>query len=127
MPRVHSQVGNVAITLISAGLMDACGRKPLLLGSAAGMVFASLALTAALTHPGQPWTSPLAVVSVVGFVTSFGIGMGPVRGWDGMGWDRGRDGAGAWLGWDGIGIGIGIGMGPVRGRCPRDRLAPFAP
>ena len=37
-----------------------------------------LLLTLALTHPGQPWTSPVAVVAVVAFVMSFGIGMGPV-------------------------------------------------
>ena len=75
---VLMNVGNVLITLLSASLMDSAGRRPLLLGSAAGMVVSALGLTAALTHPGQAWTPAVAVVTVVGFVMSFGIGMGPI-------------------------------------------------
>ena len=37
-----------------------------------------VSLTVALSCPGQPWTAPLAILSVVGFVGAFGIGMGPV-------------------------------------------------
>ena len=37
-----------------------------------------MALTVALTHPGQSWTAPFAVFSVVSFVMSFGVGMGPI-------------------------------------------------
>ena len=71
-------VGNVLITCLSAWLMDLAGRKPLILGSTLGMSFSIVALTFALTHPGQPWTAPFAVVAIVGFVMSFGVGMGPI-------------------------------------------------
>jgi len=75
---VLMNVGNVLITCLSAWLMDLAGRKPLILGSTLGMSFSIVALTFALTHPGQPWTAPFAVVAIVGFVMSFGVGMGPI-------------------------------------------------
>ena len=71
-------VGNVGVTLLSVQLMDKAGRRALLLGSAAGMCAAIGLLTLALTNPGHAWTSPMAVLAVVGFVMAFGIGMGPV-------------------------------------------------
>ncbi len=36
-----------------------------------------LILTLSLHGAGQPWASPLAAIAVVGFVMSFGVGMGP--------------------------------------------------
>ena len=57
---------------------SSAGRKPLLLFSTVAMAVAILALTVALTHPGRDWTPPFAVLSVVAFVCSFGVGMGPV-------------------------------------------------
>ena len=71
-------VGNVIITIVSAWLMDRAGRKPLFLASALSMIGATGILTLALTHPGQDWTAPCAIVGVVSFVMSFGVGMGPV-------------------------------------------------
>eukprot|EP00962_Isochrysis_galbana_P015901 scaffold4545_cov111-Isochrysis_galbana.AAC.19 len=75
---VLMNIGNVGITVLSVELMDRSGRRFLLLASTVGMVVSLLALTLALSEPGQAWTPPLAVASVVGFVMSFGIGMGPV-------------------------------------------------
>merc|ERR1712190_319756 len=49
-----------------------------MLMSSSGMVLGIVALTLALANPGQSWTSPLAILAVVSFVMSFGIGMGPV-------------------------------------------------
>merc|ERR1719464_560067 len=42
------------------------------------MVVSIVALTAVLSSPPQPWTAACTVVAIVGFVASFGIGMGPV-------------------------------------------------
>ena len=75
---VLMNVGNVFITILSAGLMDRAGRKPLLLASTLAMCAAILALTVALTHPGESWTPPVAVLAVCAFVGAFGVGMGPV-------------------------------------------------
>lgn len=75
---VLMNVGNVFITVLSAWLMDRAGRKPLLLISTVGMVLAIGALSFALTHPGETYTAPCAILSVVSFVCAFGVGMGPV-------------------------------------------------
>jgi len=75
---VLMNVGNVFITIVVVYLMDALGRRVLLLASTAGMIVSIFLLTLALTNPGEMWTAPCAVVAVVCFVTSFGIGMGPV-------------------------------------------------
>lgn len=71
-------VGNVIITVVSAWLMDRAGRRLLLLASTISMIVAIGILTLALTHPGEDWTAPCAIVGVVSFVMSFGVGMGPV-------------------------------------------------
>lgn len=42
------------------------------------MIVSILALTIALESPNQSWTAPLATVAVVCFVSSFGIGFGPI-------------------------------------------------
>ena len=75
---VLMNVGNVAITLLSAWLMDIAGRRSLLLYSTGAMVASICVLSFALTHPGQTWTAPLAICGIVAFVCAFGIGMGPV-------------------------------------------------
>mmetsp|Transcript_35216 Transcript_35216/g.81546 ORF Transcript_35216/g.81546 Transcript_35216/m.81546 type:complete len:321 (+) Transcript_35216:870-1832(+) len=71
-------VGNVMITLLSVYLMDRAGRRVLLLMSSWGMFLAALMLTVALKSPGRTFTTPLSVLSVVLFVSAFGIGLGPV-------------------------------------------------
>ena len=75
---VLMNVGNVLITILSGWLMDRAGRKPLLLGSTIGMAVSIGCLSFALTHPGREWTAGCAIFSVVMFVCSFGVGMGPV-------------------------------------------------
>jgi len=75
---VLMNVGNVIVTLIASSLMDRTGRKSLMLISCGGMIISVAALTLALNSPGQSWTSLLAIISVVSFVMSFGIGMGPI-------------------------------------------------
>lgn len=75
---VSMNVANVCVTLLVTRLMDSAGRKMLLLLSAGGMWVSIIALTVALASPGHPWTSALSIVSVVFFVMTFGIGMGPV-------------------------------------------------
>ena len=75
---VLMNIGNVAITILSAWLMDRAGRRSLLLYSALGMAGAIVLLSFALTHPGQSWTAPMAMCSICAFVCAFGIGMGPV-------------------------------------------------
>jgi len=75
---VLMNLGNVVVTLVASNLMDRAGRKSLMLISCGGMIISIAALSLALNSPGQSWTSPLAIVSVVSFVMSFGIGMGPI-------------------------------------------------
>jgi len=75
-------VGNVLITALSVYLMDRAGRRALLLTSMVCMALSTAALTVALTvalsNPGKVWTAALSVLSVVSFVSAFGIGLGPV-------------------------------------------------
>jgi len=75
---VLMNVGNVAITVVSVRLMDLSGRRSLMLVSCVGMALSTVALTTSLSCPGHGWTAPLAIASVVGFVMSFGVGLGPV-------------------------------------------------
>jgi len=69
---------NVLVTIVSVVLMDKAGRRPLLIGSVAGMVSFGSLLTLTLHHPGEDWVPASCVVAIVGFVASFGIGLGPV-------------------------------------------------
>lgn len=65
---------NVFGTLLCAPLADKIGRKPCLLLSIGGMGTASFLLGLGLTQD-VPWLSVFATFS---FVTSFGVGLGPV-------------------------------------------------
>jgi MFS family permease len=71
-------VVNVIATVVSFRLVDRVGRRPLLLGSAAGMAAAlgGLGLTFLLPQ-GAPQTW-LSLVCLLTFITAFAIGMGPV-------------------------------------------------
>jgi len=71
---VGMNVGNVGIVLLSTVLMDRAGRRVLLLSSIGGMAVAITALTVSLLVG----VVPLVCASMVLFVMSFGLGLGPV-------------------------------------------------
>jgi len=75
---VAMNVGNVLVTALSVYLMDIAGRRLLVLGSMCAMVLSTGMLTVALSNPGHGFAAPLAVISTVSFVASFGIGLGPI-------------------------------------------------
>mmetsp|Transcript_86718 Transcript_86718/g.163502 ORF Transcript_86718/g.163502 Transcript_86718/m.163502 type:complete len:630 (-) Transcript_86718:182-2071(-) len=71
---VAMNVGNVINSILASALLDRAGRRPLLLGSATGMAVSGFILTYALTVE-----QPIVIIAgVVGFVMSFGMGMGPL-------------------------------------------------
>ena len=65
---------NLAVTLICAPLIDKAGRKACLLMSMVGMGSTSLLLAIAIIKS----VPALSVIAVLGFVASFGLGLGPV-------------------------------------------------
>jgi sugar porter (SP) family MFS transporter len=71
-------VVNLLATIVAIRLVDRLGRRPLLLGSLAGMAVSlallGLSFTAALESAGS-W---LPLVCLLGFVASFAVGAGPV-------------------------------------------------
>jgi MFS family permease len=71
-------VVNVAATLGSFRLVDRVGRRPLLLGSAAGMAVALAGLGLAFLLPEGAPQSWLSLACLVMFITAFAVGMGPV-------------------------------------------------
>jgi len=71
---IAMNVGNVINSVLASTLMDQAGRRPLLLVSAIGMAVNGAILSYAL--PAQ--LPILIILSTVGFVMSFGIGMGPL-------------------------------------------------
>ena len=75
---VLMNAGNVLVTLASVWLMDRAGRRALLTYSAVGMLVGTAGLTVALTSAGASWAPALAVLALVTFVASFGVGLGPV-------------------------------------------------
>ena len=73
---VFVMVAQVGFTALSLLLMDRFGRRVLLGTSALGMALSSLALAGFYFNGKQPaW---LALVSLLGFIAWFSVGMGPV-------------------------------------------------
>ena len=72
-------VVNVALTLVAMQLVDRVGRRPLLLASLAGMTFSLFVLGLAFSLPqlssSLGW---IAVASLMVYVGSFAVGLGPV-------------------------------------------------
>ncbi|XP_052180271.1 putative polyol transporter 1 [Diospyros lotus] len=69
--------------LVATFLLDRIGRRPLLLSSAGGMIASLATLGITLTiidHSGKKliWAIALAITSVLTYVASFSIGMGPI-------------------------------------------------
>lgn len=74
---VAMNIGNVLVTALSVYLMDLAGRRLLVLASMCAMIASTAILTVALSMPGHAFTAPLAIISVVCFVASFGFGARP--------------------------------------------------
>jgi MFS transporter, SP family, galactose:H+ symporter len=68
---------NVIMTIVSIPLVDRVGRRPLLLSSLTGMLLSLvlLAIGFALGGPALKW---IGVLSLVVYIASFAIGLGPV-------------------------------------------------
>ncbi|KAL7002745.1 Polyol transporter 5 [Sarracenia purpurea var. burkii] len=69
--------------LVATFLLDRVGRRPLLLSSVGGMILSLACLGMSLTiidHMGRKvtWALCLAIASVLSFVASFSIGLGPI-------------------------------------------------
>jgi MFS transporter, SP family, galactose:H+ symporter len=71
-------VVNVASTIVSIRLVDRAGRRPLLLGSLAGMFVSLILLGLVFVLPLGAADSWLALACILAFVTAFAVGMGPV-------------------------------------------------
>ncbi|KAJ7978386.1 Polyol transporter like [Quillaja saponaria] len=71
--------------LVATFLLDRVGRRPLLLTSVGGMIVCLASLGVSLTiidhsHTKLMWAIVLSIASVLCFVVSFSIGMGPIAG-----------------------------------------------
>jgi len=71
---IAMNAANVLIVLLSTVMMDRIGRRALLFASMVGMLLAVTVLTVAILCGAVP----LVCASVVAFVASFGLGLGPV-------------------------------------------------
>jgi MFS family permease len=71
-------VVNVVATVASFRLVDRVGRRPLLLGSAAGMAVALGGLGLAFLLPSGAPQSWLSLACLVTFIAAFAVGVGPV-------------------------------------------------
>lgn len=72
-------VVNVFMTIVSMPLLDRVGRRPLLLTGIAGMAFTLSLLSLSFYISAQPGVLAwVAVISMMGYVASFAIGLGPI-------------------------------------------------
>lgn len=70
---------NFVMTVVALVLMDRAGRKKLLVGSCIGMIAAlSLYTGSVLTIDDMESLTVLKAASIVGYIASFAVGMGPV-------------------------------------------------
>ena len=69
---------NVALTALAMQLLDRVGRRPLLLIGLAGMIVSLTTLGIAFLATNSSWLGWIAVVSLMFYVGSFAIGLGPV-------------------------------------------------
>ena len=69
---------NVALTLLAMQLLDRMGRRPLLLLGLAGMILSLTILGVAFLSSHATWLGWVAVISLMFYVGSFAIGLGPV-------------------------------------------------
>lgn len=72
---------NVVATVLSGQALDRLGRKPLLTGSFIGMGISCLVISYAMANQAT-WAlaGPVAVVAVMCYIASFGMGCGPIPG-----------------------------------------------
>ena len=72
---------NVVATILSGQALDRLGRKPLLTGSFIGMGISCLVMSYAMANQGT-WAlaGPVAVIAVMSYIASFGMGCGPIPG-----------------------------------------------
>ncbi|CAI2174347.1 8486_t:CDS:2 [Funneliformis geosporum] len=71
---VYISIVNTIMTIISAYLMDKAGRRTLLLYSISLMSLCSILLALGITHE----ISLLSSISIIGFVATYAIGLGPI-------------------------------------------------
>jgi MFS transporter, SP family, galactose:H+ symporter len=69
---------NVAATIVSLRLIDRTGRRPLLLGSLAGMLVSLTLLGVTFEVPHGALTSWLSLACLVLYIAAFAVGIGPV-------------------------------------------------
>ena len=69
---------NVAATIVSFRVVDRIGRRPLLLISLGGTLVSLLLLGLTFVLPHGDASNALALICILGYITSFAIGLGPV-------------------------------------------------
>lgn len=69
---------NVIMTFVSLPLLDRWGRRPLLFTGVGGMAICLFALTGAFLWPNLAIAPYIAMISLMGFVGCFAIGLGPM-------------------------------------------------
>lgn len=69
---------NVAMTLVSIRLVDRRGRRPLLRLSLAGMILTLVLLGLTFELPFDAVDSWLALFCILGYISAFAVGMGPI-------------------------------------------------
>lgn len=71
-------VVNVIMTVVAVSLLDRAGRRPLLLVGLVGMLVSLVTLSVAFGHGDSPYLKWIGVGSVMFYVASFAISLGPV-------------------------------------------------